>query len=103
MRKFLMMIPLAATLSFSGCATFDPAQVNADIQKVQQIAITVCGFLPTVSTVVNIFAANPLLNTAEMIAQAICSAVTPSAQLQARRRATVPNVGGVPVHGRFVR
>jgi len=105
MRKFLMMIPLAATLGFAGCTStggIDTGQIAAYEQQVQQIAVSICGFLPTAATVLNIFVGNPALGTAEAIAQAICNAVTPSAQLQARKRATMPNVGGVPVHGRFV-
>lgn len=113
MRKLLLSAAVAGTL-LGSCTTtgqFSPAILVADVQ---QDAIAICSFLPTVSTVANIIAAgNPLLTTAEAVAQAICSAVTAAPVVAppvagARRRAArsgpvgTPTVAGVVIKGNFI-
>lgn len=102
MRKFLMAIPLAAALTFGGCAT---TGTNIDIiAAVQAATVQACKFLPTAQTVADIFAAgNPLLVTASAVAVAICAAVSPQALAAKKRGGAAPTVAGVVVHGKFVR
>lgn len=98
MKKLALALLIASTLSLGGCAGTLPPTVAS----IQQLAVSVCGFLPTVATVASIIAAgNPLVATAEAIANAICNAVTP-AKVSGRLRAVQPMVGGVVIHGRWV-
>ncbi len=102
MKKLLLAIPLAAALTFGGCATTG-GNVNV-IEQVRQAAVAVCGFLPTVETVAAILASgNPIVATASGIANAICDAVTHLPPMTARRGAPAPSVAGVVIHGKFVR
>lgn len=104
MRKFMLALPLLATLA--GCATgTSPAPTNVDIIKaVRDAAVATCGFLPDAVTVGNIIlAGNPAFVTASAIATAICAAVNNLPKTAMRRGAAVPTVAGVPIHGRFVR
>lgn len=103
-------VSAALALSLAGCATtvtenLPPAQQPINIQQVQQLATTVCGFLPTVATVASILATftggGTIVSTAEGVASAICAAVVP--RRGARRGAAPPRVNGVTVRGRFVR
>jgi hypothetical protein len=102
-RKLFFAAPVAAALVLSGCAGggVTPATVSATISQVQQAAVLACGFLPTAATVASILSGgNPLVTTAAGIAQAICTAVTAKA---VRRGGPAPSVGGVVIHGRFVK
>lgn len=105
-RKALMIVPLAMTLVLGSCGTVPnpaPGQIFSDAQK---FAVTICGFLPTIATVTDIFlSGNPLYQTAESIGKAICAAVAPTqlALREGRRMAVAPMVGGIVIHGRFVR
>ena len=99
MKKLAMLLLTASSITLGSCAGTLPPSVSS----VQQLAVAVCGFLPTASTVANIIAAgNPLVATGEAIANAICAAVTP-AKLSGRKLGAIqPMVGGVVIHGRFV-
>jgi hypothetical protein len=102
--KFILVIPLAASLLLGGCATSGTGPSTADIiAQVRQAAVATCGFLPTIDTVAQILAAgNPTVIIAGTVANAICAAVT-ATPMQARRRGAVATVNGVVIHGRFVR
>ena len=104
MRRLILLIALSA---LSGCATTG-GLAPISIAGVQNAAVAACAFLPTATTVGNIIAAgNPLLTTAEAIAQAICAAVTqaPTVAAKSGRRMMVvqPMVNGVPIQGKFLR
>lgn len=109
MTSKIMVLAICGALSLAGCASTAPdgttttpaSQVTDVINKAQQVATQICGFVPTINTITNILSlGNPTLTTATSIAQAVCSAVT---QRSARRNAPRPNVQGVIVEGHFVR
>ena len=103
MKKLLMTCLLAFGLG--GCATTGGTNpdISAEIQKAQQIAVQVCGFLPAVETVSGILTTfipggAPANAIASQVANAICAAVTnKSVSL------TGPMVNGVPVKGEWVK
>jgi len=104
MKRFVLL----AAMTLGGCATTGTVGTTTStiVADTQQAATVACGFVPTAATVLNIVAVgNPLIATADAIAQAICSAVAASAAAPkaGRLRATVPTVNGVAVHGRFIR
>jgi hypothetical protein len=101
-RKLFFAAPVAAAIALGGCAgTVTATSVATTIADVQQAAVLACGFLPTAATVASILSGgNPLVSTASAIAQAICTAVTAKA---VRRGGPAPSVGGVVIHGRFVK
>jgi hypothetical protein len=104
MRKTILAASLS--LGLSGCAGLqqDITAAGPTIAAVQQVAVSLCGFLPTASTIAGILSGgSPLVSTAEAVASAICAAVTPASAGGTRLGASRPHVGGVPVHGRFVR
>jgi hypothetical protein len=110
MRKILTCGALALSVALGSCGTTGGSvtiTVNDVVAKVQAIAVKVCGFLPTASTVINIVSAgSPIAATAESIAQSICAAVSAVPKLGARLSGAAPPVimvNGVQVHGRFVR
>lgn len=113
MRRFHLMIFAAAAFALGACATpstdtptgsTPTTSGGIDIEQVRSIATTVCGFVPTVSTVAGIIAsfagAEAIVTTAGAIATQICAAVTPLRS--AKRGAARPMLRGVPIHGRFV-
>jgi hypothetical protein len=110
MRMFAAAAAMAACLSLGalgGCATAtgggtgDSGGITGAIAQVQQITQTICGFVPTATTIANIFAAgNPALQSATTIANAICGAVTSKT---ATLRGATPMVAGVKVQGQFVK
>lgn len=103
MRKFLLGIMLVGGLALGGCSTTG-GLAGLSAASVQQLAVSICGYLPTAATVAAILAAgNPAINTIEAAASAICAAVAPVATASGKLRATTPTVAGVVVHGRFVR
>lgn len=105
MRKLAIAAALASALSFGGCATV-PGGVGGGtdtISQVQQIAATVCFFVPTAATIAGILAAgNPALQSASAIATAICNAIT-APKMSSRRGAAAPRVGRVAVYGTYLR
>lgn len=94
MRK-IAIIGLAA-LALTAC---DKTTGKLDLTGAQNLAVQICGFLPTAQTVANIFATgSSALDTASEVATAICSAVnTP------RSAGTKPVVAGVVVEGSKVK
>ena len=103
MRKLSIALLTACSIGLGSCSTTTPSDITAIITQVQKDAVAICGFLPTVGTVASIISGgNPLITTALGIAQAICNAVTP-APSALRKKAVVPMVNGVVIHGRFVR
>src|SRR6185436_7655476 len=95
-------LALLASLLLAGCATTPGGAPNPIIAQVQAIAIQACAFEPTVKTILSILAlGNPLLGTASSIADAICAAVTPKTASALKRNP--PQVGGVVIHGKFIR
>lgn len=119
-KRILLGVVLVAPLALGGCITTgggvpnvnDPV-IDQQIANVQSIAVKVCGFLPTVSTIVNIAATfsgvGPVAGAASQVANAICSAVNAAPVTKSiSRRAPVGNmtfgtVRGVPVRGQVVR
>lgn len=98
MRK-IIFASLAA-LSLASCTALPTGGQTIDIALVQRIAVGACGFLPTASTVLNIFSAgNALVMTAESVAGSICAAITAKAS---RRGGPGPSVNGVAIHGTYV-
>lgn len=95
-RHMLCVVGLAA--SVSGCQNGVVDQSKID--QVQQIAVAVCGFLPTVTTVANLIAPGISVIPSE-VAQAICNAVRPPAG--APRGTAGAYVGKVKIEGQFVR
>jgi hypothetical protein len=85
-----------AAFALSAC---DKSTGKLDLTGAQNLAVQICGFLPTVQTVANIFASgSPALDTASEVANAVCQAVnTP------RGAGQKPVVAGVVVEGQRVR
>jgi len=103
MRRTIMSLPLLGLLALTSCATTptDPASV---VEKIQQTAVAVCGFLPFAKTVADILAAgNPLVSSVDSVATAICNAVVADRSARARglRRGRGAMVNGVVIHGRW--
>lgn len=73
-----------------------------DVQKVRDLTVKVCGFLPTVGTVLAILkASNPAVMGVVAVAAAICEAVKPKPV--AALAALPPAVNGVKIEGEFVK
>jgi hypothetical protein len=99
MKKLLLIGALA--FSLAGCVT--AGQVTATVKQVQDAAAGICSFVPTATTVANIFASgNSTVQSVSSVASAICNAVTtrPLADGPGDRK---PRVNGVVVRGRFIR
>lgn len=95
MRKLLMAAPLAAMMTFGGCAT---APAPDDVVKfIQDGAVAACSFLPAAATVAAILASIPDYST---VVKSICDAVTAKS---ARLGGAPVTVNGVPVSGHFIR
>lgn len=113
MKKIIIAMALASGLALAGCATPGPGPAPApvvtdsQITAIQQYAVQVCGYLPAVQTVAEIVATftggGALVGLVGNVANAICNAVKPKLGVFARKRAAVPSVNGVVVHGYFVR
>lgn len=108
MRLMATLVFLGAAAMLGGCQTkpdgtkvIDPAIVDT----AQNIAVTVCGFLPLANTIAAIVATgNPLVLTGEAIGQAICAAeVKTASAARAGAAAPAPVVAGVVVQGRFIK
>jgi hypothetical protein len=100
MKKFLLASVFI--LGLAGCdaqGKLDPGVISI----VQQDAVQVCGFLPTVSTVANILQVGVLTVPID-IASAICQAVQPPAT-SAKPKGVAPTatISGVKIDGKFVR
>lgn len=99
--KTILTAVLAGFL-FMG-ATCSTTDLQALVEKVQQTAVQVCGFVPTVSTIIDIFNQNnQQLQDAVAIANAICAAVSPG-PTPVPPTGTGATVAGVPIKGYRVR
>lgn len=105
-------VPDSAPVSGSG-VVIGGAVVPGDttIQQIQDTAVRVCGFVPTVTTVTGIVASffpggGPINSIVSTVANGICNAVVSSSGKKTARRAGAsgpPTVGGVRVEGYFTR
>lgn len=102
MKKLPFVALIVAGLALSGCVTDGvSSSVTDTVGKVQDVAVKVCGFLPTVGTVTALLTASPEIGGAVAIANAICKAVT--AKSVTVKGVKVPVVNGVEIHGRWVK
>ena len=114
LKRFVAVVACVGMLQ--GCSTLAALGVSqATITAIQQAAVTACGFLPTVETVVGIVSGG-MSAIPGQVASAICAAVAanqaPAGMATGRfgaptsgPRAIPPNamVGKTPVQGMFVR
>lgn len=92
---------IAGAVITSGCAKKPDGSVDI-VATAQNVALTGCGFVPKVETVLSIVNVNdPALQTGVAIGNAICQAVILPAG--APKGVAAPMVAGVKVDGRFVR
>lgn len=111
-KRLVIAFSLMGSMALAGCATtpgssvptIDPAVISA----VQKDAALVCGFIPTVETVVSIIASfvpggSAAATIAGTVASAICNAVAPAKASMKRGDVAVPMVNGIPVKGYFTR
>lgn len=96
MKISVIGLAAAAVLSLGAC---DKQTGKLDLSGAQNLAVQICGFLPTAQTVANIFATgSSALDTASEVATAVCQAVnTP------RSAGAKPVVAGVVVEGERVK
>ena len=113
----LRCLPLIGALALAGCASsgnvtipnpFSTTPITVTPAQVQAAAVSVCGFQPTIDSVVNVETNNGQnAATAEAIAALICKAVAGGKHRVAGRRlgaaVTKGYVNGVPISGSFVR
>ena len=110
MRKLLIASLLS--LSLAGCATQGnggggggvPSIDPATVQQIKDTAATICGFVPTATTVASIIATftggGAVVDMVGQAAQGICAAVTAKG---VRRGGPPPKYRGVRIQGKFVR
>lgn len=107
MRKLMTAAALAAGVLLAGCNV-----PTVTLQQIQQACQTGCNFLPTAVDIANVFP-TPYTVPAEVIATAICGAVTAQVPASSRRRfaatgqdisipVTLPDGTVVNVTGHFV-
>lgn len=99
LKRFISIAAICAMpLVMSSCSG---QQAEDVIKKAQEVAVQVCSFLPTLTTITNILnLRNPLLQTGTEIGNAVCNAVGPKAA--PRSVPGGPKVGGVIVEGQRV-
>jgi hypothetical protein len=101
MKKILLAAAAAWAVSLGGCTTTGTFDLATFVSQVQSTTNAVCAFIPTAETVANIVATgNPIVATADAVANAICDAVRPKTTGRLRAPGP-PTVAGVVVHGRF--
>jgi hypothetical protein len=81
---------------------------DQDVEEIRLATARLCGFLPTVATVVNILAlGRPTMLAATGVATAICVAITKKKQEQATGVAalldTPPMIEGIVIEGEWVK
>lgn len=112
--KQIAAIALVGCLT--SCATSPPVSTsNAFVTQAQQLAVSVCGFLPAVETITSLFISSPSFANAQALADAVCRAVVRPAVSQpvgvqtvfgiqqARMVVKTPRLNGVSIKGQFVR
>ena len=91
----LLALPIAACTPQGGTAPLSVASV-------EQALANSCGYSADAEVITNIIAGgNPVLATANAIADAICAAVKPAAGI--KRGDALPTVAGVTIRGHFIR
>jgi hypothetical protein len=83
-------------------------EFDQDVEDIRLATVRLCGFMPTVATVVNILAlGRPTMLAATGVATAICVALTRKKQEQASGVATLvdtpPMIEGVVIEGEWVK
>lgn len=76
-----------------------------EVTKIQAGAVRLCGFLPTVDTVLALLStANPTVATASIIAKKICAAVTNAKSVSTLMGGEMPKpmVDGIVIEGEFI-
>ena len=74
------------------------------VKAVRESTVLLCGFLPTVETVVSLIAVqNPAVMTAMGIARKICAAVSPLKGAMPIMAPDRPVVDGVKIEGEFIK
>lgn len=96
MRKILLLV---SALALSGCAGLSQKTITDEIALVQADAQAICKFIPDAAVIAAMFTSNPIVATAESIAQGICAAITAPAAV----RGKYPSYMGVRIRGHFVR
>lgn len=111
-RKLLLIPVLAGSLSLAACdpSDLDPTQSGSIASQVQAATRSICGFVPTATTIANVIATftggEGVVAIVSQAAQGICGAVTSapkSVRLKSGKRAKLAIYRGVAVHGSFVR
>ena len=108
MKKVFLAGGLMVTTALGGCAGMTPqdliAQVSGYEAQVQADANLVCGFIPTVATIVALIpGVGAVAPEASAVANAICTAIAsapkPSAALASLKSGTPVSVGALHVVG----
>jgi hypothetical protein len=106
MRKFLLSIVVATTVTLGGCGTTQVQQIETFIGQVQADAALVCKFVPEVSTIIALVNSG-IGQVVGAVVQAVCNAIPPPASAQFRAlhfrglgpAVTVSTVGNIPISG----
>jgi hypothetical protein len=106
MRRTVIALAVAASLGGCAAGTGGRPTIDPNVQaQIQQTAASICGFVPTISTVAGIVAtftgSGALIDLVGQVATSICDAVAPKKSMM--RRAVRPAVNGVLVQGYFLR
>ena len=111
MHKILLAAALAGSTALAGCAGLTPANLSAAVAsyeaEVQADANLVCGFIPTVGTILSLIPAVGVVEpAAAAVADALCSAiakapvpVASSARLRSLASGVPATVGTLTVSG----
>lgn len=87
--------------------TTDPGSITVSdprIGQIQDVASRLCGFVPTASFIVKMFAsAGGSVDAGLSLAQTICAAVTVAPKATSARSLRRPTINGIPIEGRFVK
>ena len=113
LRKAGAILAVSCTAALGGCASLNPngtttttTSITQTIAQIQQAAVLACSFLPTTATVANIIGTVAGVGDQTQmitgIAGQICAAVAPPLASAKLRKAIIPTVNGVVIHGRFV-
>jgi hypothetical protein len=124
MKNLVISAALLGAVSLGGCAGVTPASISAEVAtyeaEVQADANLVCGFVPTVQTIVALIpGVGGVAPAAASVAEAVCAAIAaaPAPAVQSARLKSlaspglrvnvatviVPGVGPVAVSGTYTR
>jgi hypothetical protein len=76
MKRFTTTIMAGAICVNLASCNVTATSAAATVDDVQTAAVSICGFLPTAATILELFTADPTLITAAQVAKLICSVVT---------------------------